>query len=90
MAHALRTLARFRRSFRTEGKALAWPENAHWPRGAVCLKRSCDRPFRIANCLGRYVRDVGPRWNHRTGQKPCLLIMFRAANGRLPGEELAA
>lgn len=90
MAHALRTLARFRRSFRTEGKALVWPENAHWPRGPVRLKGGRGRTFHISNCLGCCLRDVGRRWNHRTGQKPCPLIMFRATNGRLPGEALAA
>jgi len=82
-ARALRTLARFQRCFGTQSKALAGSQNAHEPRGPVRPKRGVNRAFRIATRLGRYLGNVGARWNDRTGQTPYLLVMFPATNGPL-------
>jgi len=88
MARALRIVARVQRPFGTESQALAWPENAHGPRGSVRPKLDINRAIRIATRLGSYLRDVGARWNDRTGQKPCRLVTFPATNSPLRREAL--
>jgi hypothetical protein len=90
MACALRTLSRCQWCFGTQSKALASPENAHGPRGPVRPKRGVNRAFRIATCLGRDLRNVGARWNDRTGEKPCRLVIFPATNGPLLRKALLA
>jgi len=88
MARGLRIVAGFERCFGTESKALAWRENAHGPRGPVRPKLDINPAIRITTGLGRYLCDVGARWNDRTGQKPCRLVMLPATNGPLLCEAL--